>query len=228
MSSINKPKPHYFVIKNSRTNIRNGEKYKISLITTNTNGKTYKYKRSISNEHAFDAMDYFKQKMKTNGELKDAPAGIYTWIIVGDDFYATKVISKQEIGTMHRDLYRFSDSRSHNESDIIAAGELEIQEDRKVEFNFLSGTYFTKFIPVKIVKEGGKEEFMEKLAEKVGSKIASLGFDTVEYIQSRAIINAANIRASPNNIHKLNAFFIREGGKRLTKRNKTKKRYVKK
>lgn len=223
MSSSSIPKkPHHFVIK-----VKNG------LITKNNSGQTRKYTQLKSKAHSSAAEEYFKLKILKNEALSQQPpenrVGIYTWIMIGEDFdsanvYAAKVRGKQEIGTMHRDIYSFSESKTdHNESDIVAAGELEIKADGNVEFNFLSGTYFKKFIPVKI----GKEEYMEKLAENVGPKIASLGFDNVEYIQSRAIINAANIIATPNYISNLNLYFNKEGGKRRTKRNKTKKRYVK-
>jgi len=196
---------HFFVIKKVHP-------------TINNTGQSHKYTQIKSKSHSINAVSYFKQKMITNGELIRAQAGIYTWIMVNDDFYATRVISKQEIGTMHRDLYHFSSSRSHDQSDIIAAGELEIKEDRHVDFNFLSGTYYKKFTKGKI------QNNMSDLSDIVKHKIESFGFTDVEYINERAIINTANIRASLNNIRNLNTYFNKEGGKRRTKRNKTKNR----
>lgn len=200
---------HYFVVKKTHPSI-------------NSNGKVHKYTRSKGNAESLAAVQYFKEKMIVNGLLASAPVGIYTWIIVGDNFYATKVIGKQEIGTMHRDLYHFSDSRLRDQTDIIAAGELEIKEDRHIDFNFLSGTYYKRF-----TKEKTQHNISE-LSEKVKHKLESFGFDDVEYIDNRAIINTANIRASRNNIRVLNGYFNKEGGSRNKKRNRTKKRYIKK
>jgi len=199
---------HYFVIKQKHP-------------TVNSNGKEHRYTRSKGHVESLAAVEYFTEKMVINGNLSSAPVGIYTWIIVGDNFYATKVIGKQEIGTMHRDLYRFSASNTHNKSDIIAAGELEIkidQDEKIIEFNFLSGTYHTIFIP-KI----GVEAVIDALAEKVKDKLESFGIEHVVYVFDKNLINASNFRASPRSIAKLNEHFNKKGGKR-TKRNKTKKR----
>ena len=213
MSSINKPKqPHHFVVKTTHP-------------TISINGEEHKYKGLKSAEHSSAAEEHFKLKILKNQDLFHAMPGIYTWIVVGDNFYAAKVISKQEIATMHRDLYRFSASESHDQTDIFAAGELKIQEDRKVEFNFLSGTYYKR-----ITKEKTQSN-ISKLSDDVQKIIKSFGIDDVEYIDNRAIINVSNFRASPRSIANLNLYFNKEkkeGGKRRTKRNKTKKRYVKK
>jgi len=126
---------------------------------------------------------------------------------------------------MHRDLYRFSASNTHNKSDIIAAGELEIkidQDEKIIEFNFLSGTYHTMFIP-KI----GVEAVVDALAEKVKDKLESFGINNVVYVFDKNLINTANFRASPRSIAKLNEHFNKKGGKRSTKRNKTKKHHLK-
>jgi hypothetical protein len=180
--------------------------------TITNNNQVYKYTKSKGDPESAAALIYFKQKMITNGELIRAPAGIYTWMMVDDDFYATRVISKQEIGTMHRDLYHFSSSRTHDKSDIIAAGELEIKEDRHVDFNFLSGTYYKNFTKGKI------QNNMSDLSDIVKHKIESFGFTDVEYINERAIINTANIRATNANVKILSTYFNREGGKRRTKK----------
>ena len=203
---------HHFVIKQKHP-------------TINSNGKEHRYTRSKGHAESLAAVGYFTEKIIINDALSSAPVGIYTWIIVGDNFYAIKVIGKQEIGTMHRDLYRFSDSRSRNQTDIIAAGELEIkieQGEKLIEFNFLSGTYYKRFIP-KI----GVETAISELTDTVKDKLKSLGINNSEYVYDKKLIDDASFRASPNNISILNSLFNKEGGKRRTKRNKTKKRYVK-
>jgi len=73
--------PHHFVIK---------QKYP----TINMNGKEHRYTRSKGHAESLAAVEYFTEKMIINDALSSAPVGIYTWIIVGDNFYATKVIGK--------------------------------------------------------------------------------------------------------------------------------------
>jgi hypothetical protein len=74
-------------------------------------------------------------------EIVMAPDGIYTWIIKNNNFYAIRVFTQQEIGTLHLDLDRHT-----REGDITSAGELKIISDGspKIAFNLQSGTYTAK------------------------------------------------------------------------------------
>jgi len=89
-----------------------------------------------------------------NEKITDPRAnpGIYTWIIKGTEnctFYATRVFTKQEIGTLHLDLDRQT-AEMGDEREIISAGELEVYHHDEpplitIAFNLQSGT-FTKDI----------------------------------------------------------------------------------
>ena len=196
--------------------------------TVNKNGKSYIFTMPKSRLNSMKALRYFKGKMVVEENILFASPGIYTWLLRGDKFYATKVASKQEIGTLHSNLFDFSTS-DDNKGDVIAAGELEIQKEQgviNVIFNFLSGTYHERFEKVRSEVE---------LIKIVTEKLLLLGVSTVEYIGKTPLIEGSNIRANSNNMEALHAYFMteaKEGGKRRTKRrtkrNKTKKRYVKK
>jgi hypothetical protein len=171
--------------------------------------------------------------MAVDTDILFASPGIYTWLLRGETFYATEVSGKQEIGTLHSNLFDFSASKG-NEGDLIAAGELEIEREQqdviKIKFNLLSGTYYKKFIP-KI----GAEAVIAKLVIIVTDKLLSLEYlglrvSSVEYIGDTELIAPSNLRANNYTMEAFKAYFKerpKEGGKRRTKRNKTKKRYVK-
>ena len=185
------------------------------------------------------ALRYFKLKMLVDEDILFASPGIYTWLLKGKTFYATKVASKQEIGTLHSNLNDFSKLKG-NEEEIIAAGELEIQKEQdiiNIRFNFLSGTYHKIF-----EKARSEGELIEIVTAKLLSleipkselpelELPELGVSSVKYIGKMPLINATNLRANNNNMAAFRAYFkekTNEGGKRRIKRNKTKKRYVKK
>lgn len=75
-----------------------------------------------------------------NEEIIGAPDGIYTWIIKNDNFYAIRVFTQQEIGTLHLDLDRYT---RHEEGNISSAGELKLEKST-IQFNLQSGTYTAK------------------------------------------------------------------------------------
>ena len=113
---------------------------------------------------------------------------------------------------MHYDLDNFSVFKYNDETAIIAAGEFEVK--KKIDFNLLSGTYHKEF------GKGKTPENIDRLVERVKGKIRSIGFNDVEYINMRSIIDTSNIRSDEENMRILSSYFS-EGGKR---RNKTKKR----
>ena len=188
--------------------------------TTNKNGRTYMYTKARSGPLSLEAMEYFKSKIIKNKEIYYAPSGIYSWILRGNNLYAIKLMSNQEIGTLHFDLDNFTVFKYNDENNIIAAGEFEIKP--QIDFNLQSGTYYKNFT------RGKSPNNMSDLAEEVKTKLKSFGVQEVEYINDRPIINAANIRTDENNIRILNSYFNKEGGKRRMKRNKTKKRNLNK
>jgi hypothetical protein len=193
---------------------------KKDFYTINENGISHKFLWPKSKSDSMKALRYFKDKKAIEGQIMDASPGIYTWLLRGEIFYTIKVASKQEIGTLHSNLYDFS-TLEGNEGEVIAAGELEIQKEQgimNVRFNFLSGTYYERFQQV-------RSEV--KLIKIVTDKLKSIGVSNIEYIGKTPLINDSNIRANKYNMEALTAYFKKEGGKRRTKRNKTKKRHLK-
>ena len=86
----------------------------------------------------------------TNEHITTAVRGIYTWIIKGikdSTFYATRVFTKQEIGTLHLDLDRQTTTMG-DIRDIICAGELKVSpgETPLIQFNIQSGTFTKKVV----------------------------------------------------------------------------------
>jgi hypothetical protein len=91
-----------------------------------------------------DSMKQLNERLRReilrNEEIIGAPNGIYTWIIKNDTFYAIRVFTQQEIGTLHLDLDRYT---RHEEGNISSAGELKLEKPT-IEFNLQSGTYTAK------------------------------------------------------------------------------------
>ena len=196
--------------------------------TVNEHGEPYNFMWPESNLDSMKALRYFKSKKAVDNEIIDASPGIYTWLLRGETFYATQVSGKQEIGTLHSNLFDFS-TLEGNKGDIIAAGELKLERGQndaiKIKFNFLSGTYHKRFIP-----KVGVEAVISELVDKVEKKLLSIGVSSVEYIRNEPLIDTTNLRANNTTMEAFKAYFKekpKEGGKRRTKRNKTKKRYTK-
>jgi len=87
----------------------------------------------------------FKARMLS--DLASADDGIYTWIIKDDGkMYLSKTLSYQEIGSLHVNLFMFSESKK-----LLAAGELR-KEGASVSFNLRSGTYMDKVIKTREIR----------------------------------------------------------------------------
>jgi hypothetical protein len=193
---------------------------KKDFYTINENGTSHKFLWPKTKSDSMKALRYFRGRKTVEGQITDASPGIYTWLLKGEKFYTIKVASKQEIGTLHSNLYDFA-TLDGNEGEVIAAGELEIQQEQNVmnvRFNFLSGTYHERFEKVRSEVE---------LIKIVTKKLESIGVSNIEYIGKTPLIDGSNIRANKYNMEALTAYFKKEGGKRRTKRNKTKKRHLK-
>lgn len=219
----------------SRNTPNNKKKYffgsKKGFNTVNEHGESHKFMWPKNNSASMKALRYFKLKTVVDENILFASPGIYTWLLRGDTFYATQVASKQEIGTLHSNLYDFS-TLEGNEGDVIAAGELNLEKEQdviKIKFNFLSGTYYKRF-----TKERQEGELVKIVTDKLLSlelpELGVSGVSNVEYIGNTSLIDTSNVRANNTTMAALHAYFkteAKEGGKRRTKRNKTKKRYVK-
>jgi hypothetical protein len=88
------------------------------------------------------AEDFPQEQYESMAELLDHP-GIYTWILLEDDrFIAGRTFTPGEIYSKHSNLYRPRMQRGDGRRvGILAAGECRIEPQRKVVYNFLSGTY---------------------------------------------------------------------------------------
>jgi hypothetical protein len=108
----------------------------------NKNRQYEKYRSYIG--HLKDSMkqlnEIFRREILRNEDIIGAPDGIYTWIIKNDTFYAIRVFTQQEIGTLHLDLDRYT---RDEEGNISSAGELKLEKPT-IEFNIQSGTYTAK------------------------------------------------------------------------------------
>ena len=189
-----------------------------ALKTINTTGtRTQQY---IKPKNMVTQRTFFHDKIKMNDALKGADPGVYTWILKGTTLYATKVISQQEIGTLHYILNDLTEEFDKNTAPIIAAGELMIRPDGHIGFNLLSGTYYKKFAFKKTPRgrlEQKTDEEMDALISVVFLKMKEHGMEDVEYIADMPLIKNANIRTSSENMNYLNEHFNKLGGKRKTR-----------
>jgi len=159
-------------------------------------------------------LNYFSKRILFNEQLLEAAPGLYTWILrESGNLFAARTISKQEIGTLHINLKELTDKI--DDSDIYAAGEFEIDLP-VIKFNLSSGTFMAKKF-----RNAGKIELRNEVVETVEKKLKSLGVGVEpiflecsdatcseeELISGRKIIEAANIRISPNNFETISTMF---------------------
>ena len=97
-----------------------------------------------------------------NDELKDAADGIYTWIDSDTGFYANRVLSSLELGTIHHSLALRSFS-----NEVFGAGELRKTGD-SVQYNIQSGSYMKDFIVENASRIGGIVTHMNTLFQSFG------------------------------------------------------------
>jgi hypothetical protein len=141
--------------KRIRIHIKPGNREPLSQGSQNlqNSNNSYNYKYSRKLEASMRGINKeLIQTIRKNNQIASADPGIYTWIIKGTEnctFYATRVFTKQEIGTLHLDLDRQT-MEMGDEREIISAGELEVYHHENapfitIAFNLQSGT-FTKDI----------------------------------------------------------------------------------
>lgn len=222
MSAANSVKPIKFHIKTLKKN-------RITPINTiNTNGIKHHYTK-VKDSQLLAAKQYFSSKIKKNGELLDEEPGIYTWILKGpypDDpnyknfyenstFYAIKVISQQEIGTLHFILNELSG----DDNPLLIAGELELKDDKSIVFNLQSGTFTKPFFDA--LKQNKKIASLPTLIQQIMEE--KIG-ENLTY-NEHPLIDDADIRTNGHNIFILNSLFNKnkQGGKRKTCKHKTRK-----
>ncbi len=179
---------------------------------------------------------YFSNRLVTNEQLLEAKSGIYTWILRSSgNFYAIKIITKQEVGTLHANLKLLTDP--YDSSNIEAAGELEIIKEENyvpptIIFNLLSGTYMAK----KFDRLSDKDTLFLRnhIIENIQNILIKFGISSQflecsgiecseeEKLGGMKIIETATIKTSPAKLEVLNTMFTRKGGK-----NRKQKRFKK-
>jgi hypothetical protein len=216
--------------------------------TITENGTEFIYNHNKNNDSKLEKLEkvkqYFKKRIVYNKNLLTAPIGIYTWILrASGNIFASKIITKQEIGTLHKNLDMLTSI--DDSTPIIAAGEFLKKENGTFYFNLLSGTYMVDKKEFKKARGESNEAHLERilpqiniLVNTVKSTVSDFGINfeflecsgiectPQERIGGKNIIETANIRTPISNLNKLNKLFIRTGGKRtkkLVKRRKTRK-----
>ena len=193
--------------------------------TINKNGKKWRY-TDVINGKKLDAMKYFKSTRITDETLSNAAPGIYTWILKKGKFYANKVLTPQEIGSLHFILDLLADVDG-NRGNIEAAGEMIVSDDRSIIFNLLSGTYYKEFAFKTENKKSPKSpKEMRELEEYVLVKIQTLGIKNVSYDDSGKTFIREDMVTNNSTLAKLNEYITRieslpnssQGGKRKTRR----------
>ena len=180
-------------------------------------------KKSIrTQENIQKTLNYFSKRILFNEQLLEAAPGLYTWILrESGNLFAARTISKQEIGTLHINLKELTDKI--DDSDIYAAGEFEIDLP-VIKFNLSSGTFMAKKF-----RNANKIELRNEVVETVEKKLKSLSLANAkadakavkpvflecsnatcseeELISGRKLIEAANIRITPNNFEAVSTMF---------------------
>ena len=180
-------------------------------------------KKSIrTQENIQKTLNYFSKRILFNEQLLEAAPGLYTWILrESGNLFAARTISKQEIGTLHINLKDLTDKIDN--SDIYAAGEFEIDLP-VIKFNLSSGTFMAKKF-----RNANKIELRNEVVETVEKKLKSLSLANAkadakavkpvflecsnatcseeELISGRKLIEAANIRITPNNFEAVSTMF---------------------
>ncbi len=85
-----------------------------------------------------------------------ANPGVYTWILYKDTtFSAVRTLTTHEIHSKHFDLY------GRMRKPVVIAGELYVDADKNVTYNFLSGTFM-----LRLAKQQGDTEYSDVLQPK--------------------------------------------------------------
>ena len=195
--------------------------------TINKDGKRWRY-TDVINGKRLDAIKYFRSTRITGVTLPAITPGIYTWILKGGRFYANKVLTQQEIGSLHFILDLLADVDG-NRGDIEAAGEMIVSDDTSIIFNLLSGTYYKEFsFKTRNRKSVPKTpEEMRELEDYVMVKIKTLARrENVTYDNSGNTFITGDMVTNNSTLAKLNEYITRieslpnssEGGKRRTHR----------
>lgn len=145
--------------------------------------RTRKYRTSAKPEKPISAaIEFFKKRVILNEAIMESPDGPHTWILkqMPDGtllFVAGRTVSRQELGTLHKNLDMFTEP-----APVIAAGELA-KAGTTVAFNLLSGTYMEA--PFKRIKDmAERKRRQEEILQIVADHLKSLGFEEVAFLEA--------------------------------------------
>lgn len=153
-------------------------------------------------ERHTDIHRYFESLIVSNREIATAPDGPFTWILKqtkgGPLLAAARTRSKQEIGTLHRNLADYTPP-----GDIVAAGEF-LKTGPAIQFNIQSGT-FMKPVFDRIKDDEERTAFRDSLVAEVATAMERLTGLSVAFLAGPAeagepIIDPMDIRTAPENI----------------------------
>jgi len=135
-----------------------------------------------------DVRDYdalvqaFLPRMLTDNQIPDAPEGVYCWILRETEgerhVYAMKVISEQEIGSLHNFLFVLTSDRSLpltfeerfiDAAQVIAAGELRVRGEER-SWNLQSGSFMEPIFGIKSLAQIKPRTY--KTAAQLATEIA--------------------------------------------------------
>jgi len=202
--------------------------------TRTENGNEFLYNKK--SDKLPNILNFFSKKIVQNEELRNAEPGLYTWILrESGNIFASKTLTKQEIGTLHINLDILTNKKDN--STIYAAGELKIiqknTEPNTIIFNLLSGSYMVKKFKnlsnknILILRNNIVKKFQDILESffipSQFLECSAIICSEEEKIGGMKLIEISNIRTPRTNLNVLNTMFNRKGGTRKISRNRFKK-----
>ena len=137
-----------------------------------------------------DVRDYdalvqaFLPRLLTDDQIRDAPEGVYCWILRETEkelhVYAMKVISEQEIGSLHNFLFVLTSDRSLpltteerfiHAAQVLAAGELRVK-GQEIVWNLQSGSFMEPIFGIKSLAQIKPRTY--KTAAQLATEIATI------------------------------------------------------
>jgi hypothetical protein len=113
-------------------------------------------------------VEYYTAKMKKGRDFFSEPYGLYTWIIKSGVIVSMPVLSAQEVGSVHVNMWSWTPELGRLPSAVSAAGELR-KVGTNIEFNLKSGTFMKSKLAQNSVKK------VDDIAEYVIAEFAKIG-----------------------------------------------------
>ena len=120
-----------------------------------------------------DAVEWFRSKMMGGPELARAPNGYYTFIIKCGALVVMPVLSNQEVGSVHVNMWSWTphcDPTTPTPNDVTAAGEIK-KIGNKINFNLKSGTFMQRLFTAAARKGQDTKTVASKIATEVTANI---------------------------------------------------------